>query len=59
MNSAPLSACSRRWLVVDDEAALSEIVGLHLAELGLARVESFTCPLAAQRSFTDGPQDSE
>ncbi len=56
---SPVPACSRRWLVVDDEAALSEIVGLHLAELGLARVESFTSPLAAQASFTADPSDCE
>ena len=58
MNS-PLSACSRRWIVVDDEAALSEIVGLHLADLGLARVESFTSPLDAQTSFVAGPNDCD
>jgi len=58
MNS-PLFACSRRWIVVDDEAALSEIVGLHLAELGLARVESVHCPLEAQASFIADPQNCE
>lgn len=58
MNS-PLPACSRRWIVVDDEAALCEILGLHLAHLGLARVESFTSPVDAQTSFFAGPNDCE
>ncbi|EDY16185.1 response regulator receiver protein [Chthoniobacter flavus Ellin428] len=58
MNS-PLFACSRRWIVVDDAAALSEIVGLHLADLGLARVESFTSPLDAQTSFVADPNDCD
>lgn len=58
MNS-PLSACFRRWIIVDDEAALSEIVGMHLAGLGLARIENFASPLAAQTAFAAGPDDCE
>jgi CheY-like chemotaxis protein len=34
----------RRWLVVDDDAALAELIELTLAGLGLAQVEQCTSP---------------
>ena len=50
--SATALALRPRWLIVDDEPALSEIIADTLAALDLASVENFTAPAAALAAFS-------
>lgn len=50
MNSI-ISPAAHRWMVVDDNAELQELMSWMLASLGLAEVEGFECPIEAAARF--------
>ena len=43
---------NRRWLVVDDEPELSDLIAILLAQMNRARVDSFTSSPAALAAFS-------
>lgn len=50
---------SKRWLVVDDNAALGEVIYLCLGQLGLATVEWYTSAEDALQATSFAPGDIE
>jgi len=50
---------SKRWLVVDDNAALGEVIYLCLGQLGLATVEWYTSAAEALEATSFAPDDIE